>query len=279
MKLLTLFLTIFIATVQCEKVSYNGYQLFDVIPKNNDQDKVLLDLQISQHELDFWNDVRPGTKTPVKILVKPNLIGELQKVLATNNIEFEITEKNVGAVMEKHDEINFMNRQLSKIRKKSSPDFTFFWTYNEINEYMTKLSNDYSNLVTVIKIGTSTEGRDINAIEISKTGKVKGDRPIIFVDATIHAREWIAPMVALALIHQLVENSELNLDVLNNVDWVIIPVINVDGYVFSHEHARFWRKTRSKNDYSNCVGTDPNRNFDFQWNNNWGSSSNVSMYK
>lgn len=276
MKLLTFILTTIIALVQCQKVSYNGYQLLNIIPKIEAHEKYLNELQNSDYNLDFWSEIRPGTKSPIQILVKPEAINTVYRDLALNNIEFTVAEYNVGDNVWQNEQINSINRQLSQIRKKSSPDFTYFWTYSEIIEYLTKLSLDYSNLTTVVKIGTSTEGRDINAIEISKTGQITGDRPIVFVDATIHAREWIAPMVALALIHQLVEKSESNLDVLNNVDWIIIPVINVDGYVYSHEHERFWRKTRSPNEGANCIGTDPNRNFDFEWNNYWGSSSNVS---
>lgn len=41
-------------------------------------------------------------------------------------------------------------------------------------------------------------------------------------------------MVALKLIHELVEHNEDYNDISEGLDWFIIPVLNVDGYVYSH---------------------------------------------
>lgn len=79
-------------------------------------------------------------------------------------------------------------------------------------------------------LGTSTEGRVISAIRISSNGTGK---PLILVDAGIHAREWIAPATALYIIQELVENAT-NRYLIENVDWYIIPVLNPDGYQFTH---------------------------------------------
>merc|ERR1719392_299896 len=48
---------------------------------------------------------------------------------------------------------------------------------------------------------------------------------------------------------------------------MILPVLNPDGYVYSHSETgdRLWRKTRAPNPGSECVGTDPNRNYDNHW--------------
>ena len=39
----------------------------------------------------------------------------------------------------------------------------------------------------------------------------------------------------------------------------MFPVLNVDGFVYTHTNSRMWRKTRRPNANSNCIGTDPNR--------------------
>lgn len=59
------------------------------------------------------------------------------------------------------------------------------------------------------------------------------NKPIIYVQAAIHAREWIAPPVALYIINQLVENPN-NAYLYEDIDWVIIPVVNPDGYEYTH---------------------------------------------
>ena len=48
---------------------------------------------------------------------------------------------------------------------------------------------------------------------------------------------------------------------------------NPDGYAFSRDHNRMWRKTRSDNGgILHCKGVDANRNWGFHWNE--GGSSN-----
>lgn len=62
-------------------------------------------------------------------------------------------------------------------------------------------------------------------------------KPVIFIDAGIHCREWIAPPVALYIIQQLVENST-NAAMYQNVDWYILPNLNPDGYEFTQKNVR-----------------------------------------
>ena len=40
-----------------------------------------------------------------------------------------------------------------------------------------------------------------------------------------------------------------------------LPVLNPDGYEYTHTHDRMWRKNRAR--YGECVGVDLNRNFRF----------------
>lgn len=80
-------------------------------------------------------------------------------------------------------------------------------------------------------LGFSGEGRAIRAIKI---GRFDGTRPLIFLEAGIHAREWAAPMTAVYIIQQLIENSASH-NLLDELDFIIIPVTNPDGYEYSHE--------------------------------------------
>ena len=73
-------------------------------------------------------------------------------------------------------------------------------------------------------------------IKISSGGG--GARPVVLVDGGIHAREWIAPAMALYIIYQLVENNAQNSDITDAVDWYILPVLNPDGYEYSHTNVR-----------------------------------------
>lgn len=85
-------------------------------------------------------------------------------------------------------------------------------------------------------LGFSYEKREMLVIKISSGGG--GHRPAVLVDAGIHAREWIAPAMALYIINQLVENNATNSDLTDAVDWFIVPVLNPDGYEYSHNTVR-----------------------------------------
>jgi len=138
--------------------------------------------------------------------------------------------------------------------------FTKYNRHGEINAYIDQLAKDHSNIVSVETICQSYEGRDLKVIKVSTNPNA--NKPVIFVDAGIHAREWAAPAQATYIINQLVENSA-NAHLLDKVDWHILPVVNPDGYEHTHDYERLWRKTRSLGRL--CYGTDANRNFGFHW--------------
>ncbi|RMX60512.1 hypothetical protein pdam_00001433 [Pocillopora damicornis] len=53
---------------------------------------------------------------------------------------------------------------------------------------------------------------------------------------------------------------------VDRLEWIIVPVVNVDGYIYTHKEDRLWRKNRRPNGNSTkCIGTDLNRNFNFRW--------------
>ena len=86
----------------------------------------------------------------------------------------------------------------------------------------------------------------------------------------IHAREWISPAVATFLAKQLSKSGNT---FLKEASFIIVPLLNPDGYEYTHTHDRLWRKNRRKIDISDCLGVDLNRNWGVSWGQT-GSSSN-----
>ena len=77
----------------------------------------------------------------------------------------------------------------------------------------------------------------------------------------IHAREWIAPALATYIMRELVERNATNY--IDHLNFHILPSANPDGYEYTRNGDRFWRKTRSMTEsVSGCMGADGNRNFD-----------------
>ena len=59
--------------------------------------------------------------------------------------------------------------------------------------------------------------------------------------------------------------DKTNFQYTNEFTFLVQPMINPDGYVYTWTNDRMWRKTRKPNEDSPCVGTDLNRNYDSNW--------------
>lgn len=61
--------------------------------------------------------------------------------------------------------------------------------------------------------------------------------PTIFIESTIHSREWVTVATATYLLNELLtSNDEEVKKMAENYDWVFVPVLNVDGYAYTHSH-------------------------------------------
>merc|ERR1712115_670055 len=144
----------------------------------------------------------------------------------------------------------------------SGMSWTQYHSYDTITKYMSCLSSSYKRLVTMYTIGYSSEGRVLRVLKVGMPGDKK---KAIWIDGGIHAREWISPASVTFILRELVEHSEAYAGILRNYDLYIMPSMNPDGYEYSRNYDRMWRKTRSKNPGSDCIGTDPNRNWGYKW--------------
>ena len=81
----------------------------------------------------------------------------------------------------------------------------------------------------------------------------------------IHAREWIAGSMATYLINELTKPGGA-INIIDHLNIHVLPIANPDGYEYSRNFERLWRKTRSDTGSSlGCMGVDGNRNWDFHW--------------
>lgn len=56
----------------------------------------------------------------------------------------------------------------------------------------------------------------------------------VLIDGGIHGREWISVATTVYCINQLIENFRRNTQLLRKLDFLIVPIVNVDGYEYSH---------------------------------------------
>ncbi|XP_075159944.1 carboxypeptidase B1-like [Haematobia irritans] len=255
-----------IALVSAE--SYNGYKIYDIHANNVHEKDLLLRLATNEN-YDFF-DLPKIMGKPARVLIQPVDQANFEATLQRFGLSYEVINSDVGRSIAQETVQNLRMRTPSEGRIS----FSKFNRFDEINAYLDELAAAYPSRVFVKTVGKSYEKRDMKAITITN-GDGKANKKVIFMDAGIHAREWIAPAGALYVIHQLVENFSENAHLLKDYDWVILPVVNPDGYEHTHTKARMWRKTR-KPVKNNCFGTDGNRNFDFHWGETGASSKDCA---
>lgn len=153
--------------------------------------------------------------------------------------------------------------------------FTDYKTYAQINAKIDELVTLRPDLVTKLTVGTTHEGRTIYGMRISGPGTSK---PAVLFNGTQHAREWVSPMTNMFIAVNLVEQYDSNPVVQQLVDGVeifIVPVVNPDGYEYTWNTYRLWRKNRRDNGGGE-YGVDLNRNWDIDWNGGESTSTNPS---
>ncbi|KAG9429549.1 carboxypeptidase B [Apis mellifera carnica] len=205
------------------------------------------------------------TSDLVDVLVTGDKVESFKQLLDEENMDYTVMIEDVEEIVTEEYITQEVERRLkSRIQEDYASgrlSFTYYPKYNEVNEYLDYLTKTYGNVASLITIGNSYEGRVMKVLKLSTGGK---NKPAIFIDGGIHAREWIAPATVLYMVDLMLSSHK---DLLNKVDWYVLPVLNPDGYEFTHTKSanRLWRKTRSPNKGSNCVGVDGNRNYDMGW--------------
>ncbi|CAG0923586.1 unnamed protein product [Notodromas monacha] len=242
--------------------SYDGYKLISVIPYTFNQ---VARLQILRQEenLDFWLG-RGQLFQVTEILVSPIQYDRLVAKLRNHILTLRIAHDDIGGLI---------RRSVSEVgigflpafgRPVKAFSYENFYPSTDIYARMTQLQSQYPTISSVSTIGTSVEGKLIQMMSIDFDGvSSASSKPIVFIEAGIHAREWISPASVMYAMEQILLTGSANSD-LSRFDWRIVPISNPDGYDYSHSTDRLWRKNR-RVPSSGCVGVDLNRNFGYGW--------------
>lgn len=189
--------------------------------------------------------------------------------LDRTGIEFEVMITDVQRLIEE---------ERNRIDSDGIAGVGFFEEYHQQDELFTfyeALEASRPDLVTSRSIGESIEGREIRAYTISGADD-PANVPGVYIVAGAHAREWISPATISYLADALVNGhgaDERITPLVDELAWHIVPLANPDGYQFTWDSNRLWRKTRKVNG-DGSFGVDWNRNFGAGWGGP-GSSGNT----
>ncbi|KAI8812652.1 hypothetical protein BJ742DRAFT_768253 [Cladochytrium replicatum] len=256
--------------------SYDGHAVIRFYPSTSDHTHILLDATNNEPDLDPWSPLHTTTN-PVDIhfpkhsSVLQILRSETPSWHPILSIPFTILVPNI--------------RTLIGARKPlhHRADVDFFDDYHDpdtITTYMRGLIG-----AKEVVIGKTYQGRNISAFAFGKGSEKLGAQTVlskrlleglggkvVIVLGGLHAREWISPVLRwfFVLVQAVVTYLATNIQTgsgFSNLAFVFVPVVNVDGYVYTRSTDRLWRKTIEPVG-SSCFGTDINRNFDVDWDSN-----------
>jgi hypothetical protein len=217
-------------------------------------------------EVQIW---RPGhINVSFDILVSPASKEAFLKELDDRQIRYELKTENIQESIDKEKRpLSPHVRALTGIQ--NAAQFTKYLTLEELNSFIQSLAANYPDIVKIEQLGFSFERRPIYVVKVgSETGR---NKPSIWIDGGIHSREWIGISTVTYMLNKLVTGYATDAKMKNFVDkanWYIVPVLNVDGYEFTHTEDRMWRKNRRPAPCrfpGCCPGVDLNRNFDMSF--------------
>ncbi|XP_031556610.1 carboxypeptidase B-like [Actinia tenebrosa] len=246
---------------------YTGDKILRIIPTSRQDIKILTELEEAQPiKLDFWK-YPDNVGKPVDIHVQSQDFANFTEIMQNIGIKFKVLAADLQVLMDQQNDI-------VHYADEHSHWFVRYHPLKEIEAKIRHLVNKADERAELIPIGKSFEKRDQLAVKIK--GAPQNNKPVMFINCGIHAREWVAPATCIYMLEQFV--NEYNTDAtikatLDKMDFIILPVFNPDGYVYSWTNDRLWRKNRRPTSNPKCVGTDLNRNFPFQWGSDSGSSS------
>jgi len=250
--------------VQCLDVAnvrkvYDGYQVVRTFPDSEAKLDILKSIEDS---VETWTPVS-GHMTSVDLMISPKQIPMVKALLKCSDIKYSTTILDLQRAIEVENiETGHVPEFKGTCGSISGMSWTRYQAYDTMVKYMDCLSTSYESLVSLYTIGSSSEGRPLKVMKVGMPGTQK---KAIWIDGGIHAREWISPASVTFILKEFVEKSGSYASLLRKYDIYIMPSVNPDGYEYSRDYDRMWRKTRSRNAGSSCIGTDPNRNWGYEW--------------
>ncbi|CAB3230887.1 unnamed protein product [Arctia plantaginis] len=253
------------------------YQIWDVKCLKDGQRTFLKNLD-SKGAITINRDDKGRTE----VMVNGSRVMQVKNLLRSREIEYEVltndifsTQYAMGMLPKRvRSPDSKRNRIQLPIGNSRVLDWTDFYPLPTIYNFLDELEKTFPSTCTVSIIGKTVEGLDIKLLKISNSN---ANNTGVWLDAATHAREWIGTSVVTFIANYIARKFSTLPEYITNKDWYFLPVVNPDGFQYSHLHDRMWRKNRAC--YGRTVtGVDLNRNFGYCWENTGAESAAIDPY-
>ena len=262
--------------------SYDEYKILRVTTASDTDYKHIHNLE-AEDSLEVISESRSRI---LDVLISPEKLDRCQSLFESQGLPFQIINDNVGSDVRKERGALLSAANVAK----GSISYSTYHRLNVLYDHLDALAASHNDKAETFNLtGTTYERRKMQVIRITANvnSPASKDRPMIWIDGGIHAREWVSPATVMYITDSLLgeqeqaRSAEMAL-LLEKYQFVIAPSINPDGYEYTHEEDRLWRKTRKPTGckdnkynwfggcfYRACFGADSNRN----WSTDWGRES------
>jgi len=208
-------------------------------------------------------DIYGATSKTLDIHVTPSQLDTIVKANSVDASKVKILIKDLGVAIA--EERQRLHRVQEGEGVEAADHHAEYHSNEDIEKFVSALARDNPELATFVpSIGKSVEGRDLFQVKITAPGDAT-NRKRVWLQSMQHAREWISGATTQYLADNLISafkaGDERVVKLLNQVEYVITPVANPDGYAYTWTGDRMWRRNRSK-----AGPVDLNRN----WPDHWG---------
>ncbi|KAK0720490.1 hypothetical protein B0H67DRAFT_552657 [Lasiosphaeris hirsuta] len=147
--------------------------------------------------------------------------------------------------------------------------FSDYQPLSVITSWLRLLEAMFPSFTEISNIGKSYEGREILAFRVGdRSESEKAPRKTILVTGGLHGREWISTSTVNYLLWSVVTaygKEPMITKLLQHFDIVFIPVLNPDGFEYTWQADRLWRKSRQQTKRRFCRGLDLDHAFGYEW--------------
>lgn len=208
---------------------FNNNQVWRIKTTTKSQMQDLFEMvEASPSLYDIWTQ----QPTHTDIYVQSALFPVLSAWLKSRNLTHRVMIEDVQELIAQQAQ-----EKANKVEK------SFHKSYHDLQDiygFMEGLAKKYAE-ASVFSIGQSYESREIKGIEI----KFGENLPEIIFNGGMHSREWIGTATCLYIMERLLKDKPTT-----GFNWLIVPVLNVDGYAYTHSTNRMWRKNRQPNKFA-----------------------------